>query len=201
MPTRFKFNYYNQVYWDWYYTFYSFEEAETNLNGMAMEAIVVDETHKAQEWFLPWAQLGNGGVIGLLDGRRFGFTGGYNDSDGDGKFVNCLRWKNMDPYQGPTRIAEAELLFETTWGDLHMAEGIGVSDWDTRKPPRVIDPRRPFAAPGLNVQSVEYFTLQGRKLTPEAAQRMLRNHGAALVQRVLLQDGTFRSAITPKLAR
>jgi hypothetical protein len=200
IPDQFRFNYYDVVFWDWSYKYYSFEEAETNLNGMGMEAIIVDETHKAQEWFLPWAQLGTGGVEGLLDGRRFAFTGGYNDIDGDGKFVNSLRWKNLDPFKDASQIALEGLFFETTWGDLHMADGIGPSDSE-REDIGVKDPRVNYNAPRGNVKSVDYFTLQGKKLPMEAAERMLKRSNVTLVRRETLHDGTSRSSIAPRLTK
>jgi hypothetical protein len=65
--------------WDFNPTYYTFEDASERF-GLQIENIKTDYFYKAQEWFIPWSEIG--GLSSEPDaGSRIAFSGGYNDRD------------------------------------------------------------------------------------------------------------------------
>jgi hypothetical protein len=170
LPTAFMFNYYDDLYWTWSYNNTTFANAALLYGGMTMEVVSVDATSKAQEWFIPWGFVGTGGIAEVAEGTQIGFTGGYNDLDGDGGEVNCLRWKNYDPFSSANGL--------TSWGNLVISEAIPVG---TVSPVanRVID--------NGSIATKALYTLNGEKLAAKDV-AMVRNH-AMVVERTVLSSG------------
>ena len=95
--------------WDFHSVFFSFNDAQKYF-GLEIENLNIEHYNKAQEWFIPWSE------IGIAEepppGTKFGFSGGYNDRDtgehfppgvnssgGSTKASNGLRWiGNIDPW-------------------------------------------------------------------------------------------------------
>ncbi len=97
--------------WDFHGSYITFEEAEVQY-GIQIENIKTDYFYKAQEWFIPWSEIG-GGLPGEPDaGSKIAFTAGFNDRDegehfspgvtssgGSVKASNALRWiERSDPW-------------------------------------------------------------------------------------------------------
>lgn len=119
-PTTFACNYYDETMWEMTYNTISMDEAETNMDGLSIDIADLGGSKKAQEWYLPWSQVGIGGTGGKPGpGTRLAFAGGYNDLDADNpeaEQVNCLRWiAQRDPFNNPD---EPE-----AWGDIQLGEG------------------------------------------------------------------------------
>jgi hypothetical protein len=115
--------------WDMYARYYTFEEAKTRL-GIEMEMLKTGYFNKAQEWFIPWSEVG-AGFDGEPDaGTRLGFTAGFNDRDKGEHFPpgrtssggsvhasNGLRWiGRTDPWgSGP-----AGSIPPYAWGEIEL---------------------------------------------------------------------------------
>jgi hypothetical protein len=204
-PQEMRLSYCDVSSWAWDSVVVSIDNEVNKLHGMGVDPVQVDENHKVQEWYIPWGPV-SARIEGMLDGRRFAFSAGYNDLDGDGDPVNSLRWRNLDPSYDEKELAEAGFSMRTTWGDLHMADGIGESvvHRPCCQPPccqpsiGVKSARRFLVMDDSHVKSVEYFTLLGRRVSVEAARQMRNQNAAVLVRRVRLRDGTFRYTLTPK---
>ncbi len=113
--------------WDFHGTYHTFEEA-TKQFGIQIENIKVDYYYKAQEWFIPWSEIG-GGLPGEPDaGTRIAFSTGFNDRDkgehfppgvtssgGTLKASNALRWINKsDPWRSNKP--------PYNWGEIEIGE-------------------------------------------------------------------------------
>ena len=110
--------------WDFHATYYEFDEAKEHF-GIEVENVTIDHFHKAQEWFLPWSEIG-GWNEEPPAGTRFGFSGGFNDRDkgehfppgvnssgGTVKASNGIRWiNNTDPW-GSSKPPYA-------WGEIEL---------------------------------------------------------------------------------
>jgi hypothetical protein len=115
--------------WDMYARYYTFEEAKTRL-GIEMEMLKTGYFNKAQEWFIPWSEVG-AGFDGEPDaGTRLGFTAGFNDRDKGEHFPpgrtssggsvhasNGLRWiGRTDPWgSGPAGSTPPY-----AWGEIEL---------------------------------------------------------------------------------
>jgi hypothetical protein len=177
VPNRFGFNYYDDLYFTWSYNSVQFNQAAVLYNGMAMEVVSVDATTKSQEWFVPWSHVGTGGISGTITaGTQFGWTGGYNDRDGDGAAeADCLRWTNgYDPFTSDDAQALA------SWGDMEAAEDITISTPTLRSAAQSI-------RDGAKVVSTQYFTLRG-ELLPSADLSQISGH-SMILQRKVLSNG------------
>jgi hypothetical protein len=101
--------------WDFHDTYYTFAEAKA-IFGIQIENITLAPFYKAQEWFIPWSEVG-GGLSGEPGpGARLAFTAGFNDRDEGEHFPpgvtssggtlnasNALRWiKKSDPWGSGT---------------------------------------------------------------------------------------------------
>jgi hypothetical protein len=112
--------------WDFHSSYYEFGTAARQF-GIEVENIKIDHYHKAQEWFLPWSEVGEWNEEPPA-GTRFGFSGGFNDRDkgehfppginssgGTVKASNGLRWiDNTDPW-GSSEPPYA-------WGEIELGE-------------------------------------------------------------------------------
>jgi hypothetical protein len=97
--------------WDFHGVYYPFEEAKKHF-GIEIENLSVGPFHKAQEWFIPWSEYGDGFDGEPEGGTRLAFTAGFNDRDegehfppgvnssgGTVKASNALRWiGRTDPW-------------------------------------------------------------------------------------------------------
>jgi hypothetical protein len=101
--------------WDFYGTYYTFEDAGKYF-GIKIRNIKIAPFYKAQEWFIPWKEIGAGLPGEPPAGTRFAFTAGFNDRDegehmepgrtssgGSVKASNSIRWiGRTDPWSsGP----------------------------------------------------------------------------------------------------
>jgi len=184
LPTMFKFNFYDPLYFDWSYNTTSFDNAKTLYNGMHMEVVQVDATHKAQEWFVPWQNFGDvqNGVSGDLSGKKFAFTAGYNDMDGDGGDVGCLRWKKSDPFASVTAGHDPF----GSWGNMQMPADLGSAQTGI-----VSRGARDGITASENVVSTQFFNLRGERIDIAAARRLSGN--AFFVKRLLFKDGSVKN--------
>ncbi len=105
--------------WDFHSKYITFDDAKNTL-GMAIELLTSDHFMKAQEWFIPWSEIGSG-IEGQPEaGSRLAFSPGYNDRDagehfppgrnssgGSVKSANALKWIGKS----------------TPWAHSHMREG------------------------------------------------------------------------------
>jgi hypothetical protein len=113
--------------WDFFAAYHTFPEAE-RLFGIRMENVKTDHFFKAQEWFIPWSEVGGGFPSEPDAGTRIAFAAGYNDRDegehlppgvtssgGSVKASNALRWiGNTDPW-GSSKPPYA-------WGEIELGE-------------------------------------------------------------------------------
>ncbi|MBD3240423.1 MAG: hypothetical protein GF331_07545 [Chitinivibrionales bacterium] len=185
LPNGFRYARYDPNLWSWQTTEIDWTTAEATY-GLEVEVVLVDANTKAQEWFLPWQKFGDGIEAGTdLSGKRFAFSGGYNDKDGDNPQPDCLRWLQKDPWT----IEDGE----TYWGDLLLSNDIGVVEAVLPVAPT---PRSTRALPSGMIRS-EHFTLAGERLPDGAVrpgtapgvvvQRAMTTGGAAATRRVLVR--------------
>jgi hypothetical protein len=82
---------------------------EAYASGLLFEAVTLDADRKAQEWLIPWRQVG-AGLNKPEEGKKIGFIAGYNDIDPGETEPDILRWKNRcDAYCN-----------SDNWGDLEF---------------------------------------------------------------------------------
>lgn len=117
IPSQFLYNHYDSLYWDMTFNTVDMADARQTMNGFAVDIFPADTNSKAQEWFIPWSEVGVGGTDGLPSfGTMLAFAGGYNDLDADHpeeSAVNQLRWVNkLDPYAPPDSLPG--------WGDIFL---------------------------------------------------------------------------------
>jgi len=179
LPTTFAFNYYDNLFFTWSQNTVSFDQASLHYDGMKMEIIIEDNTNKVQEWFIPWSWVGTGGISGPINqGKRFAFTGGYNDMDGDGSSVGEIRWKNIDPFGGGNSLEE----HAASWGDLEAAEDLQTGIYAPLQ--------RSTRLKSASVGTKEFFNLKGERI-----RRRSHNDGyesrftGITIERSTLQDG------------
>ena len=113
--------------WDFYGTFYTFEEAQSRF-GIQIENIKTDYFYKVQEWFIPWSEYGGGLAGEPAAGTRLAFTVGYNDRDEGEHFPpgvnssgasvkasNALRWIGATDPWGSNKPP-------CGWGEIELGE-------------------------------------------------------------------------------
>jgi hypothetical protein len=131
-------------------------------DGMAMEVIHVDSTHRVQEWFIPWRQwLGPG--FSNPSNTQFGFTIEYNDADSAlPGCSNTITWQGLcDPQCGPS---------VGFWGNIEVPGVAGVL-------PHKLVPSRPHLA-----NKVEYYTFRGERISGtavKASSLIVKRHSPA----------------------
>jgi hypothetical protein len=120
--------------WDMHGRFVTFEEAE-KFHGIQIKLVKTKPFHKAQEWFIPWQEIGHGLREEPPAGTRFAFTAGFNDRDagehmepgvtssgGSIKASNAIRWiGRTDPWSsGPANGTPPY-----AWGEIELGYGAG----------------------------------------------------------------------------
>lgn len=108
------------------FRYYPFTRSEVKAaRGITFDFETIGETRKAQEWFIPWEEVGLEGLDGEPPmGRQLAFTAGYNDQDPGqhrGGAFDKLRWINRtSPWQAASYQGVNE-----TWGNLEMGPVLG----------------------------------------------------------------------------
>lgn len=179
---NFRISFYDEFLWSWQDSWTRFTTAETDYDGMLFESVTVSPTRRAQEWFLPWSWVGQGGPASPVppQGRRFAFAGGCHDMDSaQGDTVCSLKWKN----RGNPWAAKVGDEYNNTWGDLEL----GPSLTTTKVPGTTTALRPPRGMPGRG----EVYTIDGRKVCRTARPWK----GSAVV--VVLMSGEGQARIRP----
>jgi len=115
--------------WDMHAVLWTFDDLE-KYRGIQIENIKTDYYFKAQEWFIPWSQIGIIGNVEPDANTRFAFSAGYNDRDkgehmppgfdtsgGSVKSSNSLRWINKsDPWGASPKRSEPPY----NWGEIEL---------------------------------------------------------------------------------
>ncbi len=113
--------------WDIHATFWSFDDLKKYF-GIQIETVKTDPFYRAQEWFIPWEQIGEGFSGEPEAGTGIGFSGGFNDRDpgehlpvgvsssgGTTHASNGLRWINKsDPWGSGPAYGEPPY----NWGEI-----------------------------------------------------------------------------------
>ncbi len=115
--------------WDFNGTFYTYTSAEKQF-GIQIENLKTDYFYKAQEWFIPWSEIGGGLPGEPRTGSRIAFTTGFNDRDegehfppgvtssgGSVKASNALRWINRSDPWGSNKSPY-------NWGEIEFGVGL-----------------------------------------------------------------------------
>jgi hypothetical protein len=182
-PTGLYYQYYDNSLWSWGAHPVTWAEAAAQYN-LHVEVVTVDATHKVQEWFIPWTNFGNGGfpVGTAIAGKRVGFSGGYNDKDGDNAVEDKLRFTGKDPWS--TVITDA-------WGDMLIPSDVGpVEAYSTG----VIKSTNARGVSASRVVATEYYSLSGSRIAPESLQQLPANSVCVKVSR--LADGRRVSEVS-----
>lgn len=178
VPDGCRYAYYDDNLWSWQTVGVTWDAAKV-LYGFQVDVIQdTDPTIKHQEWFFPWQSYGKGIEVGTtLDGMKLGFSGGYNDKDGDNVEPHCLRWLGKDPWAGD----------DNYWGNFILQAGMGTVEAVVS----VDEPARAasvHAKPTAKVLSTELFNLQGQKIATEAVRSLPT--GSMIMKRHTLADGS-----------
>jgi hypothetical protein len=190
IPNAMRYNYYDPLYFDFTFNHFTFEEIPSRYMGMAIEVVRIDETSKAQEWFIPWNYIGVVGIPAgtVLAGRKFGFAGGYNDMDGNADAVNMLRWRTRDPFSPTPDGSGVSQYGLESWGDIEMdadmpaAKGVGVRYGAVKGRVKAND----------RIAHSAFYNLRGGKIGFKEG--ITRNK--VLVQRSVLSNGSIVSRMT-----
>lgn len=157
-PESFRYGFYNEAMWEWQDTIVTATEAQTNYDGMSFESLSTAENRGTQEWFIPWTQVGVGGIEGEFQvGQQFAFAGGCHDMDAtEGDQIGSLRWRNkVNPFSG----AQGTEGFLNPWGDIELAEATAGAVTDAAHPQNT---KAPLGANRPEGQA-SVFTLDGRR--------------------------------------
>jgi hypothetical protein len=90
-------------------------------HGMQVDCATVDKFRTAQEWFVPWSEVGGGLEGEPAQGARLGFAPGYNDRD-PGEYLasgghDQLRWVDRSsPWGHQSSKGDPPL----GWGDIEI---------------------------------------------------------------------------------
>lgn len=117
--------------WDFHATYFTYEDAR-RIFGLEVENFKTDYFYKAQEWFIPWSELGGGLPEEPEAGTRMGFAAGFNDRDEGEHFPpgvtssggsvhasNSIRWiGKMDPWSSGPRGGSPPY----AWGEIELGE-------------------------------------------------------------------------------
>jgi hypothetical protein len=181
-PSSLQYQAYDESQWSWQAATCTFEQLNALL-GIGFEVIIMDGTHKAQEWFVPWRSVGRGGQSTIPGpGKRIAMSGGYNDKDGDNTTPGELRWLTKDPWASDAQQVQY-------WGDLLMA-----SDFGSGGCTMTVRDAAMHAAGGRAQQGVRrMYGLDGRlvdNVAPGPRAVIAARSGASVGRRILLQGGS-----------
>ena len=184
-PTGMKYNFYDPAYFDWTYNDVNIADLPGQYNGMQVAVVNIDETHKAQQWFIPWTALGVTGLpVGAsVAGKRFAYESGYNDVDAataTGADVKCLRWLKGDPFGPGTSVAANEAF----WGNIQVADEM--TDPVAQSGTKV--KLHANAMPKIGVVRTELYNLKGERIA--ASSHIAKN--TMLIQRQVLTNGKIQ---------
>jgi hypothetical protein len=106
--------------WDMNYEMLTLAQGAAQF-GMQVDVTTVDKYRRAQEWFIPWSEVGNGGLSAEpASGTRIAFSPGYNDTD-PGEYMpgtsGALRWVGRS---SPWGFAAQDGKAPMGWGDIEM---------------------------------------------------------------------------------
>lgn len=153
---------YDELLWSWQEMGLTWATAAA-LFGFMVDVISIDGNTKGQEWFFPWEKFGQGIAEGTpLDGMKVGFSGGYNDKDGDSDQPDCLRWLGKDPW-----AADAQTVNQ--WGDFELQAGMGNVVYGAIGVTKNAQGR---VAGDASLVSTAHFNLQGQKIATDAVRRL-----------------------------
>jgi len=176
----------------------SFEEIQDNYDGLGMERIGKSNVVDVQEWFLPWSQLGIDITAIGTDGMYFGFSGGYNDKDDYGAELGSgLWWLKHNPWSyGPPEDPD------NPRGSVKKVGACQCPEWALESWGHIY---LPFAPPGgstsnrgiastancnallSNVVKIDYFSLQGKRISQHTIQNLRPN--TVIIKRVISSNG------------
>ncbi len=155
--------------------------------GVTRDIVILDQQRRAQEWFLPYNQIGNNGGISfpLPDSDRFGRTAfcfGYNDVDypTQESSYDPLRWRNASGPFKKVRKYNSDIANEDydhvpaePWGDIRfVAEKVEVKYTGHRR----------IVQESFSGIPADRFDLRGRKI-PQS--ELNPSNGAVLLRRKL----------------
>lgn len=119
--------------WDFHSKYISFTDAAKKL-GIKIEILTTDHFFKAQEWYIPWSEIGTGIDKQPAPGSRFAFSPGFNDRDegehfppgrtssgGSIKSANALKWIGRSTPWAHSYIREDAPL---GWGELVLGPAL-----------------------------------------------------------------------------
>jgi hypothetical protein len=181
LPTGLRFAHYDNSLWSWT-TEDDLTWSEANsAYGFGFDVVHEDQAHKVQEWFIPWASVGNGGLAAVPSpGTHLGFTGGYNDKDGDDPNCSEMRWLGQDPWASDAQQVQY-------WGDLVMSGEFVAGPVCGGPVHRPVRTRSPLAYGDLG-RDGGVFTLRGERIHGGAGPGVLiagaRGRGGARVLRL-----------------
>jgi hypothetical protein len=182
--SNFRMSYYSNSLWSWQDDWTRFDTAEQRYNGMAFETVPVSTTRRAQEWFLPWTWVGQGGPAGGMPalGRRFAFAGGCHDMDSLQRDTVCsLKWKNRgNPFGGRVNGQ-----YNNTWGDLEMGPPLS-SATEARRTGQSLGE----GGHQSRIVRTEVWTLDGRLLA--GPRQAANSHGNLTLLRDVLANGALQ---------
>lgn len=148
------FGSYDRNLWVWKVESLSLDSAMRRI-GLSAELIELDSTHRVRELFLPWDKYCSGLPVGTqLASRRFAFSGGYDDIDGDTAIAaHCLRWPyDGDPWSGTTSTFNY-------WGDLLLPDDMPPVDAY-----QSVTAASPARRPTVVHTTSTWYDLRGRQL-------------------------------------
>ena len=169
-PDGVRMAYYDEQLWSWQTMNLTWDQL-ASLYHIQIDFITINANQKAQEWFFPWEHYGKGvAAEDLRPGLKLGFSGGYNDKDGDNPDPDCLRWLLKDPWFGDANY----------WGDFEIVEaGDNVVDPVSVLPGTSggrLQPRQHASG------NAAYYTLQGKRI-PRSSLAHASGANAVMVQR------------------
>lgn len=113
--------------WDFNSKYITFDDAKEVL-GIEIELLTTDNFFKAQEWLIPWSEIGTGIEEQPTPGSRLAFSPGFNDRDtgehfppgrtssgGSVKSANALKWIGKSTPWAHSHLREESPL---GWGEL-----------------------------------------------------------------------------------
>ncbi len=164
-------------------------------DGMMLDFVTITGNLRAQEWFIPWGQVGKNGIQKPTPGTmtaKIAFACGYNDADGSATSFDALRWRNAaDPTKRVQDWSTGSGAYVPTeaWGDIRFVS--------SQLP--IVNRLKAYPKAIRNVQSVEYYDLLGKTvakfdLSQIAAKEVSLNTGASmLLERITTKSGTVHT--------